>query len=460
MRALLNGSLLGAALLTGCGTIPAKAPPELSVPAAFKEAAPPAAAAAPVQPDGRWWQVFHSLELDSLIAEATQANASLAVAAARVRQARAVAGIADADRSVQVGAQAGVQRGVTPPGLAATNWQAGLTASYELDLFRRIGAASKAAEADAQAQQASYGALMLVLQADVAQTWFRLRATDAELRSLERTAQLWEEHVSVTQRRYELGDIGEFDLVRARTELAGARADAIGLQNQRAQFEHGLAVLLGRPAASFGAPARPLEADLVLPRIPAGLPSSLLERRPDIGAAQRALEAAQARIGVARSSLLPSLTLGGGGAGVGGTVGELFGGAGRSWLFDAVLAMPLFDGGRRQAGIARSEAVYDEAAATWRLQVLQAFAEVEDNVAGLRILARQSAQVDSALQSAQRAADLAQQLYRGGRSSYLDLLDARRNLARVERNAVQLRGSRAVATVALIRALGGGWDAS
>jgi multidrug efflux system outer membrane protein len=322
-----------------------------------------------------------------------------------------------------------------------------------------VSAGVSAARLDAAASEATYRSVLLVLQADVAQTYFRLRATDAELRTLEETVHLREESVKVNQRRFELGDIGEFDLSRARTELSTARAEAIGVQRQRATLEHALAVLLGKPPAAFAADANPLAADgAALPTVPAGLPSTLLERRPDISAAQQQVQAANARIGVARAALFPALTLSAAAGTETASSGALFQAAAKSWVFGAMLAMPLIDGGRNRANISRSEAVLDESVANYRQQVLTAFQEVEDNLAGLRILAGQTEQVDDAVVSARRSADLAQKLYDAGRSSYLELLDAQRNLAAVERSAVQLRGNRAVTTVALIRSLGGSWQ--
>jgi multidrug efflux system outer membrane protein len=294
----------------------------------------------------------------------------------------------------------------------------------------------------------------------VAQTYFRLRSLDAEIATVGQTVRLREESVRITQHRFDEGDIGEFDLSRARTELSTARADAIGLQRQRANAEHALAVLLGKPAAAFVAPSNPLSDAAALPVIPPGLPSALLERRPDIASAQRTMEAANARIGVARAAMFPALTLSADGGGVGTSFADVFKWSSRSWLLGAGLAMPLIDGGRNRSNVVRSEAALDEAVGSYRQSVLTAFAEVEDNLSGLRVLAGQSAEIEQALVSARRSADLAGKLYEAGRSSYLDLLDAQRNLATVERDAVQLRGERAVTTVALIRALGGGWDAA
>ncbi|GAB3427516.1 efflux transporter outer membrane subunit [Massilia solisilvae] len=474
--------LVAALVLTACGS-PVLKQPAIEKPAAFKESQRASDEVrmaadgsrwkqghpAEQQPRGQWWLAFNDPALTALIGEATRGNANLAVAAARVKQARALAGIAGAERVPQVGVNVDAQRGrLAPlqagqpqdaPVAAQTSYRANLGASYEVDLFGRVSSNVAAARGDAAASEANYRSVLLSLQADVAQQYFRLRATDAELDTVERAVRLREENVKVNQRRFELGDIGEFDLSRARTELATTRADATGLRRQRATAEHALAVLLGKPAAVFSAGPSPLLDATRMPSIPAGLPSSLLERRPDIVAAQRAMEAANARVGVARAAMFPALTLNAAGGGVGDTFANVFEWSSRSWMLGALLATPLIDGGRNKANVARSEAALEESVAAYRQSVLVAFAEVEDNLAGLRVLAGQTAEIDQAVVSARRTAHLAQKLYEGGRSSYLELLDAQRNLAAVERSAVQLRGNRAATTVALIRALGGGWDA-
>lgn len=474
--------LLAALLLSACAT-PEFRQPYIDTPDAFRE---PQALATPVegvdgarwqpaqpaeqQPRGQWWLAFNDAALTALVEEASANNANLAVAASRVRQARAIAGIAEADRVPQVGIGVGAQRArLSPlesnlaPGAsteARTSYSARLSASYEVDLFGRVAAGVTAARGDAATSEANLRSVLLALQADVAQTYFRLRALDAELDTVAQTVRLREESVGVTQRRFDLGDIGEFDLSRARTELATARAEAIGLQRQRANSEHALAVLLGKPASDFVAGANPLLAASALPAIPAGLPSNLLERRPDIVAAQRAMEASNARIGVARGAMFPSLLISADGGGIGGAFSDVFRWSSRSWVLGALASMPIIDGGRNRNNVVRSEAVLEESVGAYRQSVLVAFAEVEDSLAGLRVLAGQSEQIEAALVSARRSADLAQKLYDAGRSSYLELLEAQRNLATVERTAVQLRGDRAMTTVALIRALGGGWDSA
>ena len=476
-------SALAAALILAACAAPEFKQPHVDVPAAFKESANLQTASAQTaadgtrwqqakpaeaQPRGEWWLAFGDPALNQLIAEATASNANLAVAAARVKQARAIAGIAQADRVPQIGVSAGATREresplaldlpqgtVVPP---ANVYQANLTASYEVDLFGRVASNVAAARSDEAASEAQYRSVLLSLQADVAQTYFRLRETDAELDTLNETVKLREESVRVNQRRYDLGDLGEFDLARAKTELATSRAEAVGLQQQRVTNEHALAVLLGKPASSFNAERNPLKEGAAFPAIPAGLPSALLERRPDIAIAQKNMEAANARIGVARAAMFPAINLNAGAGGMANTFPDVFQWSNRSWLLGALLNMPIIDGGRNKANVERSKAALEESVASYRQSTLTAFAEVEDNLAGLRILSGQAEQIDAAVVSARRSTQLAQQLYDAGRSSYLDLLDAQRNLATVQRNAVQLRGARAVTTVALIRSLGGGWD--
>ena len=336
--------LMAALLLTACAA-PEFKQPAVSTPMAFKEQQTPPATAttdevrsapdgstwttaqpAEAQPRGEWWHAFNDPALDALVAEAAANNQSLSVAAARVKQARAIAGIAEADRVPQIGVGVGVQRERLSPLESAlpantavpavTAYSAKLSASYEIDLFGRVSSNIAAARGDAGAVEATYRSVLLSLQADVAQTYFRLRSLDAEIDTVTRTVRLREEGVRITGRRFDAGDIGEFDVARAKTELSTARAEAIALQRQRATSEHALAVLLGKPPAVFSAVSNPLGDAATLPLIPAGMPSTLLERRPDIASAQRQMEAANARIGVARAAMFPALTLsadGGGG---------------------------------------------------------------------------------------------------------------------------------------------------
>ena len=344
--------VLAALTLAACSSTPLLPAPALPTPAAFKEAQLPLRAAdgtqwrvvqpAEAQPRGQWWLAFRDPFLAAMIDEATEANASLAVAAARVKQARALAGLAASDYSIQAGVGVGAQRGRAstlalglPDGAAvapATAYQAKLSASYELDLFGRVGASVSAAAFDACASNATYQSVLLALQADVAQTYFRIRTTDAELATLARNVDLRVQSVKVSQSRFDHGDIGEFDLVRAKGELASARVEAIGLERQRVQLEHALAVLLGQPAAAFSATATVLPDMAALPSIPGGLPSALLERRLDVVAAQRAMVAANARIGVARAAMFPALILSASGGGEAAVLSNVLAWSSRSWV--------------------------------------------------------------------------------------------------------------------------------
>jgi multidrug efflux system outer membrane protein len=250
-------------------------------------------------------------------------------------------------------------------------------------------------------------------------------------------------------------------VARAKTELGTTRSDAIALERQRALLEHALAVLLGEPPASFTLATAPLAS--TMPAIPAGLPSSLLERRPDIAAASRTMAAANARIGVAKAAFFPVLNLTAAGGFESADLGDLFKWSSRTWalgpLVGAILATPIIDGGRNQANLDRSYAVLEESVAGYRQQVLVAFAEVEDNLANVRTLDDQAQAARDAVASAGRAQRIAQVRYNEGATDYLDAIDAQRSLLSVQRLETQIKGARAASTVALIRALGGGWDA-
>jgi multidrug efflux system outer membrane protein len=451
--------------LAACSLAPTLERPAIETPAEFKQLTPEergnwkTAQPAEAQPRGEWWRAFGDPQLDALEAEATAANQSLKVAAARVAQARALVGVVNAERSPRVDAGFGPSR-IKPSGEPpSTVWRGLLTASYEVDLFGRVADSVAAARSDFEGVQAAYQSVQLALQADVAQTYFALRQADDELALLRDTLRLREDSVRLLQRRFDLGEINELDLSRARTELSTTRSDAIALERRRAQLEHALAVLLGRAPASFSLAPAPLAG--AMPAIPAGLPSALLERRPDIAAASRAMAAANSRIGVAKAAFFPVLNLTATGGYESGELSDLFNWSSRTWalgpLFGTVLTLPVFDGGRNQANLERSYAVLEESVAGYRQQVLVAFAEVENSLVDVRTLDDQGQATREAVASAGRALAIAQARYRAGATGYLDVIDAQRSLLTVQRLETQIRGARAGSTVALIRALGGGW---
>jgi multidrug efflux system outer membrane protein len=339
-------------------------------------------------------------------------------------------------------------------------WQAGVGASYEVDLFRRVANSVNAAQLDAAATDASYQSVLLALQADVAQTYFQLRTLDADVDVLTRGLSLREQTLQLIDKRRAAGDVSELDVARARTDLATTRAELQGLRGTRARTEHGLALLLGQTPAAFQLPPQALAVDAPVPAVPPGLPSTLLERRPDVVAAQAQMRAASARVGQAQAALFPALVLTANGGVASYELRDLFEMSARSWLTSAVFSLPLLDGGRNKALISKAEAQLAESVATYRQSVLQAFGDVEGQLSTLSSVREQSASVSEALVSARRSAELADKRYRAGEDSYLTLLDAQRSLLGVERQALQLRGAWATSTVGLVRALGGDWRTS
>jgi multidrug efflux system outer membrane protein len=472
---LLSGSL--AAALAACSVAPQYQRPADVPGAAYKETVPESAQWKRADPSealarGEWWTVFGDRKLDELQAAAGAANPTLKAGLARLVQARAAAGVAESQRAPQVDAGAGVTRlRVSPASLglpagadvpAQTLWRAQLSASYEVDLFGRVANTVAAARADLAQTEGLYRSLLLAIQGDVAQTYLTLRGLDAEVALLADTVRLREEGLALVDHRFKAGEIAELDVARARTELATTRAERVALERRRAELEHALAALVGRTPAEIDIEHRPLVFAPVA--IPPGLPSELLERRPDIAAAEQAMAAANARIGVARAAWFPRLTLTGLLGLEAADSGDLFRASSRTWALGPVagtaLAMTLFDGGRRAANEAGARAAFDETAAEYRQTVLVAVREVEDGLSGLRILAQQAREQADSVEAAQRAAALSSARYRAGYVNYLEVIDAERQVLATQRGLTQVERERALATVALVRALGGGWDAS
>jgi len=468
-----TSALVTALVLAGCSLAPTVPQPDVGVPSAYKEMTAvegswKAAAPSEAQQRGAWWATFGDAKLDALEEQAAKANPTLASAAARVKAARAALGSAEADRWPQLGLNAGATRSRSAPAQAgvpagtpvspATVYTAGLGASYEVDLFQRVGNGVNAAKADAEQVEASYRSVLLALQADVAQTYFALRALDAEAAQLDATLALRTENVRLIGKRFQAGDVAELDVARSRTELSTLQAEVVALRGSRARIEHSLALLLGQAPAGFSFENQPLAMDASVPVVPPGLPSALLERRPDVTAAQRSMAAATARVGVAKSALFPALALTANGGYASTELSELFKTNAQSWLTSLVFSLPIIDGGRNKAAVRRAEAQLEGAVADYRQSVLLAFADVEDNLSGLRAVREQVSFTDEAVASARRAAELADKRYRAGEDSYLQLLEAQRDLLTIERQAVKLRGTWATTTVGLIRSLGGGWE--
>lgn len=454
-------------LLAGCVSVPAIDPAALpAAPQAYKSAATApgapalerqAGAASRGAVAGAWWRSFDDPVLDNLVERAVRGNNSVQVAAARLRQARALVRTADAQRSPQAGLGAGVARGSDPAtgGRPATTGSAGLSLSYEIDLFGRLAEASRAASLDAQARESLLASTRLLVEAEVAQAYLLLRAVDTERALVRDTVTAYRASLGLVERRHQAGDVAELDVARVRTEVASTEAEAIALDRRRAELENAIAVLLGEAPSGFTLAER--DWDTRLPVIPAGVPSDVLTRRPDVAAAQSTMLAAQARVGVAKAAWFPTFSLTGEGGFASAELSDLFKWSSRAWGVGALLSLPVFDGGRRAADLERTRAELDAALAQYREQVLVAFREVEDQLSGLELLARQAEAQRAAVDSARRATSLSESRYRNGYVSQLELLDAQRSELRNRRVALQVRSAQAQATVALVRALGGGW---
>lgn len=459
-------AVAAAALVLGSGCSSKVPQPHLpQPPAAFREAAVStgdAARAAAPQPQGAWWKVFDDPLLERLMDAANRGNTSIQAAAARLAKARALARGAGANRMPQVSASggAGYQGGplINAAGSNGMLWTLSASASYEPDLFGRLAKELDAATLDVQAREALLASAHLMVQADMAQSYFALRLLDAERAVVRDTVAAHQATLQVSEQRFALGAIAELELARLRADVAAAEADALALDRRRAEVEHALAVLAGETASTFQIPLEPAASPLPVPLIPPGIPSTVLARRPDVAAAQRSLLAAQSRLGVAQSAWFPSLSLTTAQGYASTHLTELLATAARAWSVGALLSLPLLDGGRRQSVVAGARADLDAVVVAMREQLLAALREVEDQLAALRLLDEQARAQSQAVTASHRATALAHSRYDSGLASQLEVLDAQRSELRYRRQALQLRALQYQATVGLIRALGGGWD--
>jgi NodT family efflux transporter outer membrane factor (OMF) lipoprotein len=460
----MRGFVLLLAALAGCAAGPDYVRPKMEVPAGYKElqgwrAAQPADTA----PKGEWWAMFGDPELDALVARVEISNQSLRAAEARLRQARALADQARAGLFPALSANGSATRSKSPslpnaPSFASgavNNFNASLNASWELDLWGRVRRSVEAGEAEVQASGADLEAARLSAQATLAQSYLALRVADATRRTLEDTVAAYTRTLALTRNRYAAGVAARVDVVQAEVQLKSAQAQLIDIGVERARLEHAVALQLGLAPAQLSVAPAPLVARM--PGIPTGLPSELLERRPDIAAAERRAAAANARIGVAQAAYFPTVTLSGSAGSRATSLADLFTAPTRFWSLGAALAQPLFDAGLRRAEKAEAIAAYDGEVAAYRATVLAGFQEVEDNLAALRILEEEAALQDEVVQAARQAVALTTNQYEAGVVSYLNVISAQATLLANERTAANILGRRLAASVALIKALGGGW---
>jgi len=460
-RSKILASWVAASALAGCSLAPAYQRPAVPTAPAYKEVPGWQAAGTAVAPPGKWWQAFDDPTLNDLEDRIERANPSLAAATARYAQARAQARGARADLFPQVDAAASYDRSRQSanrpfsPGTTRTydTTTIGASLSYELDLFGRVANSVRAASAEAQASASDLAGVRLGLQAALATDYFDMRGLDARIMLLRQTVDAYGRASDLTNRRHKGGIATGIDVSRADAQLASARSELDGVLAERANLEHAIAILLGESPSSFTLPVA--EVQIAPPAIPTGLPSTLLERRPDIAAAERRVYEANARIGVARAAFFPTISLGASG-GYETTGPNLLSASSGFWALGPVgAALTLFDGGARSAQVRVSHARFEEVSADYRQTVLTAFREVEDDLALGRQLAAQEQDQRQAVRAAERTRDLSLIRYRDGAADYLEVVTAQTAALDAERALLQVHARRLDVAADLVRALGG-----
>ncbi|HYM34045.1 MAG TPA: efflux transporter outer membrane subunit [Steroidobacteraceae bacterium] len=465
---------LAAAFIAGCAVGPNYKRPVVEVPPKFKEAgdwkpAEPKDTAIPTT----WWDSFNDPTLNELENQVEVSNQNLRVSEAQYRQARAQVGSARAayfptfdvkgaetrgENALQSGASSAATGTSGSTGKIQTTYSATAEANWEIDLWGSLRRSTESARANAQASAADLAGVRLSMQSELANDYFNLRVVDAQQQLLERTVSAYEETVRLTQNRYNAGVAMRSDVVQAQAQLKSAQAQLIDIAVQRAQFEHAIAVLVGKPPAAFTLTATDKIA--TLPETPQTVPSSLLEQRPDIAGAERRVASANAQIGVARAAFFPQLTLSGSGGYRSSSTANLFSLPNRFWSLGPGLAETLFNGGARIAANERAVAAYDQSVAQYRQTVLGGFQEVEDNLAELRVLGEEAQVESEAVELARESVRLVTNQYKAGTVAYLNVVNAQTTLYADERTLLTLQGRRFTAYINLVKALGGGWNSS
>jgi len=454
---------LAAALLSGCATGPLQHAALPAPPANFAgiQAAGPAA----MPSSGQWWRVFNDPVLEDLMARGMAGNSDLKLASAHLEQARALLKSANANLWPEADVAYNPERStyLEPAGKAANSHSLDLELSYEVDLSGQLSKAAHAARLDAHANTALFADTRLLIQARVAQSYFALRALDEDRAIVADTLNTYRQSLDVTQTRFREGDVAELDVARLQTEVATTEAEGLALDQQRAGLTHALATLIGENATGFDVQAQAWNAEpwaSAVPVIPAGIPSQVLQRRPDVSAAQDQLDAAALRVGVAKAAWFPTLSLTADGGYESSDLGHLFDTASHSFTLAGILSQAIFDGGRRNASVDYAKGGLDIAFTGYHQTVLVAFQDVEDQLSDLDYLRRQQGAEDAAVAAANRAYAMSESRYREGSSSQLDVLDAQRSLLAVRRQALHVRAAQYQSSVGLIRAIGGAWTAT
>ena len=473
MNLRLVASVASMALLAGCMVGPKYKQPSTPVPSAFKEQPPESFKESDgwkrSQPAdqllrGKWWELFGDSKLTELEEQVTISNQDLKAAEARFREARAMIRFNRASEfpTISVGPSiSSLRDSANRPYFGSSSKPTGdfvlpFDLSYELDVWGRVRRTVAAAREEAQASAADLETVRLSLQAELAFDYFELRAADAEEQLLNDTVKAYVDALKLTTNRYEGGAAPRSDVAQAKTQLASTQAQDTDVGVQRAQFEHAIAVLTGKPPADLSLPPAP--RDTQPPIVPIGLPSQLLERRPDVAASERRVAEANEQIGIARAAFFPTLMLGASAGLEGTSLLNWFNWPSRFWAVGPSMVQTLFDAGRRRATSDAALASYDASVANYRETALTAFQQVEDNLAALRILEQESKEQREAVAAAEESLRIFTNRYKGGLDTYLQVITAQTATLTNQRTEVDIRRRRMDASVLLIKALGGGWD--
>jgi len=419
------------------------------------------------QAKGNWWEVFGDADLNALQKRALQDGQTLRIAQAKLEQARAQANVANSALFPRIGLQAGATRnrtsaerpvtsyGAQNSSVVQNDFNAGFNVSYELDLFGRVRRQAESASASAEQANADFENVRLVMTAELAADYFALRESDAEIALLEKTLRAQKQALAYISDRHELGAASALDLHQQESVTSATQTQLTLLRDQRSRYLHALATLVGVPAPEFTLAAR---TDLAaVPAIPLVAPTLLLERRPDIAAAERAMAAANAQVGVAKSAYFPSLSLSGLYGSDASDIGKLFSAPASLWALGVSATQTLFDAGRTRANVAFAEAGYQQTVAAYRQSVLVAMQEVQDGLNGTVALADAYVSAKRAADSAGAALSLSTDRYRLGAASHLEVVIAEQGYLNYQRQAVQLQGQQLLNAVRLVKALGGSW---
>ena len=454
-------------LLTGCAVGSKYKTPTVPAPPAYKEMGNWKSA----QPSdqnlgGNWWEIFQDAQLNTLEQQINVSNQNLKAAVAQYQEARAALRYARADYYPTISAAPTATRerysdnrpGSAARGATFNDFVLPVDFSYQVNAWGRVSKNVESYREQAQASAADLAVVNLTMHADLAVDYFAARTLDAEEKLLRDTVGQYQQALQLNEERYKGGLASEVEVEQARTILETTQAQLVDVGVTRAQYEHAAAVLVGKPPADFSLPPLPLTTPP--PVIPVGVPSELLERRPDIAAAERQVASANAQVGLAKTAYYPLINLVGSGGFESGTITTLLQGPSAFWAVGAAVAQAVFDGGRRHALNDEAKAGYDSTVASYRQTVLTAFQQVEDNLAALRILEQEAGVQATAVQSAQRSLALSNTRYEGGVTSYLEVITAQNAALSDEVTAVNILGRRMASAVLLIQALGGGWDRS